>query len=440
MRGRTNLIGSGNLTINAETKQFTVAEGTQVIAGDFVEYQTQKDESLLANAYIDFYNQTKIGENLALTLSNRSLLLLKMINGQLKIINSYNEHVINDYLVLLDGSIVIRIADFPYIIRLKIENETFHVVCQAEEVPNNIKSDIIKLAEYNEKLYLIGNKRGEYSSSLQNYAYELVFYRFDISDVEKVLYIDKNENGADLERSYYFDFKSVLTVKDYIYIVYERKTYSTGLAEQYLMKIKIDDNTNNISHIEKIEQNVGMKQKPIVFYEKYIFWSYEDKIYLYNTSANIISSYIDLHNIGFLFGYHEYLKFSVFSKINNEKLALFYYSEDSGRNKHHETAVIQIDEATGNMSRISNIYGLSSQHSITQNIEVIYLDGIVNDIDAGYSGTTISYSISYNQQTNLLSDKIDTTSVKPYMGGSTLGVAKQSGSAGQEVEVYVPKI
>lgn len=438
MRGRTNVAGAGNIAINADIEQFTVAEGKSITAGDFVEYKTQQNEGLVANAYITFYNQTKIGENLLLTLSNDTLLLLKMDNGQLKIINSYNESIVYDYLVLSDGSIAIRIKDYPYITRLKVENDLFSVICQAEGITDNsIEYSNNRLAEYNEKLYLIGEKK--YTITTNPEKYGLVFYIFDISHAEKITYIDKKETDSDfIGTMEAYEIYSAFVIKDYIYLVEKLKKASYSDMEYRMIRITFDD-VNDLSGYEIVSQKIDAVQKPIVFHEKYIFWIYNFSIYLFNNNSKA-TNVIELSTLGFYRGTISsdwLLPRCVFSKVNNEKLSLFNCADPKGTFYSYETAIIQIDELTGNVNKISNIFVPDIKFK-AWHTEVVYLEGTINNIYE-INGTTKSYYASYNQETNVLSDQVDTAFVKPYVGGSAIGVAKQSGVSGQTIEVYVPK-
>lgn len=438
MRGRTNVGGgSGGVFIKADTKNFIVSEGESVTAGDFVEYKTQQNEGLIANAYITFYDQTKIGENLLLTLSEGALLLLKMDKGQLKIINSYNESVVYDYLVLSDGSIVIRVKDYPYITRLKVESDLFNVICQAENVTDNPVYGNNRLAEYNGKLYLIGEKKYTTTNSEK---YGLVFYVFDISNAEKITYIDKKETDSDFIGTMdMYEIYSTFVVKDYIYLVERLRKYSYNDTEYRIIRITFDD-VNDLSGYEIVSQKIGEAQKPIVFYEKYIFWIYNFSIYLFNNNSKA-TNVIGLDTLGFYKGTISsdwLLPRCVFSEVGSGKLSLFNCADPKGTFYTYETAIIQIDELTGNINKISNIFEPNIKYK-AWNTEVVYLEGTINNIYK-INGTTRSYYVSYDQETNVLSDQVDTAFVKPYVGGSAIGVAKQSGISGQMIEVYVPKV
>lgn len=440
MKGRTNVGGGGTLAINGETEKFTVADGARVAAGDFVEYRTQQNESLLSNSVVDTYDHVQIAENLAITLSNNALLLLKMVNGQLKIINSYNDYVVTDYTLLSDGGIAVRVNISPYIIKIKVENEQFQFICSAEGIPADYPSSRIRsLVEYNGKLYLFGSV--SYIET-RNIRYELKFYRFDITDSEQILYIDfseTEENNGFFGAWSEFEIVSSFVLNDYIYFVNGYMSTSSGNTLYRLQRFKINDETKEPSNLENISREINTQQKPITFYGKYVFWAYSNEIYLYNANAKTTIN-VGLASIGF--AAHSSASTpeqNAFSKINNDKLALFCRIYNN--NKHvYETAIIQIDEFTGNMNRISNIFNPSFENLSATFVEVMYLNGVVNDIMRYSNNTSKTYSILYNPETNILSDEVDTTSVKPYTGGSTLGVSKQSGTSGQKIEVYVPKI
>lgn len=437
MRGRTNAGGNGNLAINGNIAQFKIEDGISVTAGDFVEYKTQISESTVTNSELILGMQTQIGENLAITQSNGQLLLLKMVNNQLKIIYSYNNHIVTGYDVLSDGTIAVKVSGEPYLVRLKIENEMLQYICAADGIPEDsgLRKNYAPFpVECNGKLYLVGI--GVYDDSY----YHIFYDQFDILDKTRITYENEGLNdkkifqGPDLGGVVQMEHCLALGENIYVFATYTNTNTYRGGSLGYRIRI----NEDMSSEAESSTSNsafTARNGKPISFFNKYILSVTIDEIVLHNANSKQISSYA-LKDFGFNMPSASIDRYVAISKIGNDRFALFYAASRS--KEYFQTSVFKVNENIGDIEIEGNIFKPSFSDLQCSESGAIYLNGIINDT-IYYSGKTRSYAVSYNPQSGILSDEVDTTLVKPYNGGASIGVAKQSGAGGQKIEVYIPK-
>lgn len=430
MRGRTNITGGG-MNLNADVQEFTVASGKNVVSGDFVSYYTTVSEKALISSPFSTYDHTDIGNGLCIVLSNNILYLLKLTENGLEIVDAYNDYTTIDYALLSDGSIALCIEESPYLIRVSVSSERFGYVCSVSGEPSDIFAGLTAyyVSEHNGELYLFSSKNSD--SYLR-----LSVYLFDVSNSSKITYkitiaSDKyfenwkmsGNNGEYRHRIY-----KPIFVGDYLF------AFSDTNYDDSLNKIFIDKNAPSIELVGAIKYSYAIPEKIFAFYDKYLLWKRQgvQPVYcLYNIKTDAITTY-ELKNFGFA------VSGTYTTDINTSLVGdggfCVLYTESNVRGQN---GIFKIREATGDLSLASNIFVPTfSQHFDSSG--VIYLDGTVNNV-AYSSGRTYTYVYSYEPSAELLTEKVNKNYVQPYTGGLAIGVAKQSGKAGQSIEVYVAK-
>lgn len=437
MRGRTNITGGG-MNLNAETKEFTVASGKNVVAGDFVSYYTTVSEKVFSSSEFSTFDHAQIGDGMCLCINEKALYLLKQTENGIEVVSAYNDYSVFDFCVLSDGSVAVSVLGTPYIVRLRISNNGFQFVCSASGIP----TDSIKasnggcLAEHEGKLYFF-NSFFEYVSQNKSHSMYVSPYIFDISKSTQLSYI----SGTASKNTYTIweridsgvtRLSKAMFVNNNLYIVSLVRGYlSTSNITGDIAELEIVANT--LEYKESVGAFDG-KQCPISFYDKYIFWTDGINIHLYNVMSGNEKAY-RLDNFGFSSNVTETSKRTTkFSKVENGAVAIFFYG-GSGK-KYSQTAVFEINEAPGDVLLKSNIFNPSFT-SYSNDIGVICIGDTINDIV--YSNRSYSYVINYDKSAELLTEKENKSYVEPYTGGLAIGVAGQSGQSGQTIEVYVAK-
>lgn len=430
MRGRTNAGGSGTLAIKGNVEQFKVMEGTSVVAGDFVEYKTVKGENILSHTDIRQGKTEQIGENLIVTKSKESLLLLKVVEDKLNIVASYNEKKVNGFCAMSDGRIAVSVNSAPYLVILKIENDLFII---STEATDSMPAPASSVEEFNNKLYLIRARR-------ETHSYYATFYVF-LKNEDETISLEKTDDtniSFDVSTNY-SAFNTFILENHICYILYE--TDSSGeieLERSGAITIKEDG-------FEKYKFGFYVDAEsfsPITFFGKYAFWGKREYFYIKNISSGEEIK-INATSFGFVIksNYLNYCK-SAYAKYGEDKFAVFFFGGEREA-KYYQVATFQLNKNSGTITRLSDIF-IPGFTELTQSINrnefgMFFFEN--NVIPTQYaSNTTYDYMIAYDNNSNQLSDQIDKNYVKTYEKGPTMGVAKQSGTGGQKIDVYVPKV
>lgn len=434
MRGRTNAGGSGNLVIKGDVGQFKVEEGTRITAGDFVEYKKQKNVSILSYSDIGDGKKMQIGENLIAAISNKSLILLKMINGKLNIVASYNEKEVTGFCLIESGKLAVSVSTAPYLVKLQIENDIFVNTNTADwgETCPIVENEIVCGAEEIEgKIYLLSLLATASDSK------RLACYIFDLSSDGGLVYSGVNIlYPSFIRQTGNYIFYGTFSVGNLIVAYFQN---GSSPPFKYLYTAKIDEENNQIVKGDICgDEKLGRDSffYPIVFFDKYVVFSSDEYIYccnsISNTSEKILST-----SLGFSAAdsYGEKIYMAI-SKCQEDKMAIFFHSSDETVN--YQVCVFQVN-SSGTITRASDIFELDIANSGSA-INIFFAENTVNATIYSTGNPTNCYALSYNEISHWLTDYIDADYVRPYSGGEAMGVAKQSGTSGQKIEVYVPKL
>lgn len=431
MRGRTNAGGSGTLAIKGNVEQFKVAEGTSVAVGDFVEYKTVKSENVLSYNRVQQEKTEQVGVDLIVTKSKGSLLLLRVAEDKLNIIASYNEKKVNGFCTMSDGRIAVSVNDEPYLVILKIENDLFII---STEATDSMPAPASSVEEFNNKLYLIQARK-------ESSVYYATFYVF-LENEDSTISLEKTDD-TNIEFIRTSEYKVVLNTfilgSNICYIIYGEDS-SGNIRSENSGAITIKEDGFG-------KYNLGFDGDaksffPITFFDKYAFWGKTNAFYLKNISSGEKTG-INADSFGFVWKESNlnYCK-SAYAKYGEDKFAIFFFGGER-EVKYYQVATFQLNKNSGTITRLSDIF-IPEFTELTQSIGhnvfgMFFFEN--NVIPTQYANNaTYDYMIAYDNNSNQLSDQIDKNYVETYKGGNTMGVAKQSGTGGQKIDVFVPKL
>lgn len=435
MRGWTNIAGGG-INLNAGIQEFTVANGKSVVAGDFVELYTIESESVLTYANIKQGKTAQISENLVITQSGETLYLLKMEEGRLNIVDSYSEKAVGGFCITENGGIAVAIKSSPYLVKLKVQNGFLAKDSEAQSVDDISPGTLygISVEEKDGRLYVIGSTRTQ-SGSTYHYTGRILIFKENAGGnmaPETTSYITFNLLSG-VTTPYYIS--GTFSAGGYIFCCLDSEAYKS----KSIVKISIQGSE---ASIESISTNAVNSLFPVTFYNKYAIWASQgtdgSNLYIYNAQSNSVEQ-IDMSGFGFPVASDYDSKKrtrAAYAKYEDDKLAIFF---SGGGSTYLNVAVFKVSNS-GNLQGLSNIFKVEYESaSFTEaDVYLFFLNRTVNPA-CYFSSATHCLAVSYNAGSHELTDFVQPDYVKPYEGGSAIGVAKQSGTSGQAVEVYVAK-
>lgn len=435
------------MNLNAEVQEFTVANGKNVVSGDFVSYYTTASENILISTEFSTYDHVQIGNGMCINQSNGVLYLLKQTENGLEILDAYNNYSVLDFEVLSDGSVVACITESPKLIRLMISNDSFQYVCSASGTISSVLESTGSLysIEYEGYLYVFLPSTQTVPETNQTATIALSVYLYDISQDDAMEYIKTVADKITTTEAWQYSTATSLRlykplIAGEYFCVPTKITWGSGSGastKSYITKFKVSNQA--VVYISEKATSFEGRQKMQSFHGKYLFYAYEEYLMLFNTANDSIATY-SLSNFGFANGEYDIY----YSKISNDKIAIFFAGIAAYASKGvvRENGIFEINKATGSIMLTTNIFkpvfSLHGTYNSASRNGIICVDELVNDIVYN-DGMSCSHTISYEPDAGLLTEKTNKSYVQPYTGGLAIGVAKQSGTAGQSIEVYVAK-
>lgn len=470
MRGRTNISGGGNgLAINGSIEQFQVAEGNTIVAGDFVEYEKlEQEEYFDSNHYGKVYPGFKnvvipYKENIYVFLSameNSVVHLAKLVRfekGSLEIIYNFPDiYGEGNFYIMESGEFVVKsISGYIYIYRYE----------------NDVVTLISSIAVSN------SNDSGTGICSLKNLILDISYnycyiYRYGESEINYFGYKSFQSGGTSASSVHVRCFP----VSDNIVMV-----FSFISSYVYLTTLEIIDDGEDITYTQNrstlfnnastgspagyyVQGNIQCVDKKVLvtrggfndeisFSDTYIY-SWEDEFYKNNFQFNpfTIIKYEGFYDdFQYLVPYSnltvQFVKNNVImvacmpvsysSKsytYTRDKLVIFRIELDWENYLMKYSNMVQYDPTEEIESTANFGFGWGNFFEDNEgNIIYIYQRGNVED-------NTGRYLLNLNYNNGILSLGEQTNLVKPYSGGSAMGIAKDSGTAGDTIDVYVPSI
>lgn len=515
MRGRTNVGGGGTAEIYADTELFTVAEGSNVTAGNFVQYKLERNErkydTNIGCSYSFYKSQNEAPK--VLPCGNGKYIRRYKNNNETNVywfnIIDTNEgfnvlssiSIKNDYIpsfcLLNDGNIAICYMEKnnSFVVRI-YEIENYFNQLGVYEFSNEMVGDIgwthitqlknTKIVLTNKNNYCICNYisgvveedfYGNFEISYEIGRYSLV--PSCVGDNDWNLYTIENDKFLLFPFLDYYD--SINETYNVIYFVNLYKVENKNL--ELISSVEYSKYSGNIRYGSKEDYQVnrciwgnafetngkvlfsdGKKNDNsyIDCYETMIFYTLFDNIMqskkinifeivknefpgFYNEIFNKELSSLSSGTVQFVSDnifYVAVLPQNIYRVSNDEFLYLnpnnktaivrMEYEPNSGEFKKSNIVTFEIEDKD---ARYFLGYG---QFFANESGDVYYLYETGFDLTNEKSGRWIM-KLSYKN--GILSIGESTGLVENYnASGAAIGVAKQSGSAGQQVEVYVPKV
>lgn len=450
MRGRTN-IGTGGMAINGVVKQFRVEEGKTITAGDFVNYQSYSvsDVFTLISSKKNVKNAKQIEDNIYAVSMGNELYLIEYDGERSEILSLYNDHVINSFDVLSDSSIICSVKAYPYVVRLK-------------KIGN-----ALALQNYT-------SENTEVINSIFCFVYRNVFCVLDLPDTSVPANPDLRVHFYDISNDYDITYNSTKIVfagggeENYIKkplcnfaIINNEVYYIGGLGGDKrnvayhlgLYRLNIDFNTYNCITSAVIPDLIGnvisvipgnyesfsgffeaCNPTPAVIDNKYyiVFWGNyvksESDLELYAYVCNIVNKTVSVQSMASL-GFDKTKTGALCSNtLDNDKFLVMTDKQSAILKLNYGTLITQSNIYNNPLHYDDSIGG-----SVLENgLKFSFIAGE----DDGVKGINLQTNMDYSTISEVAKENI----VQPWeTKADATGVAKQSGVAGEIIEVYVPQ-
>lgn len=416
MRGKTN-IGGGGIAINATVEQKTIKSGN-IIAGDFVEYYSEPeylDQTTVVNFIFDF------GDYLIARPGNGSYITAFKDGEQVDTYAEYNCYYVDkcgDYIIFFDhmqGIIGV----------LSIVNDRFNLVSTLN----------INLAYDNNNKYAIAGGGGKVCVIKENENSSPYYPTVVICDISNsgILSNFHVSNPAEAHRE-------VIAAQFYNGYFYVMMNGNGGYYHSYKLEIDAQNEvTIGPSIGEGFIKNAGFK----IVYKKGAIFGYAYHDGTSSSSGTTNDGYLVLRNVATgntiskkIANYGEVLSIISDGYMINSKRALI-----SGAYVTKWFVLCRFNENTFEITELDTVEAPSPN----------YIDKMIDYNLAGVKNNTIyvQYEVdTYISPNNLylfeiingntVQDFSDHQYVKTYQNNNPIGVAKDSGTAGDTIDVYIP--
>lgn len=421
MKGRTNISGgSGGLAINSDIISAEVTGGN-IVAGDFVSYESSEKLSLIEGVAVG--SLTHVKDDYYVSISNGGLHLLIYNGSSVETKFVYNEVSILAICILSDYGILC--AASGKFIKLKIENDELILVFAIETtIPNNPQFMFV----WEDNLICIAHG----ANTAYLYCY---FYDFSLEDNNIVYrrYKDLSlSTQLNANTSWTFGSFEVFSGNVYFLLSYSTSSDYKSVASLTINYLNDTFEFNNYRFMTKPSSGIsyggvaiGKKIRDkyyIVFYKP---WSssvsYTFSVLVYNLASGTYSTYNGLFDSSFVHSI-----FLISTEFEDGKFALLF---------NEKIALLQMDESVQmplllgqpfEFTSVKNVSGIAKrEHSFVITVP-------------SSQDTTCLFLSSDDNDTNIVSE-INKDKVKLWDGNVwTIGVAKDSGTEGDTIDVYVP--
>ena len=426
MRGRTNVGGGNGIFVNGDIDFYTITEGNSITAGDFVSRKIIPQIQSVYNNSITIRGGDKISDDMYLFLINNYLTLFRYNGTNISIVRTYTTYTTEDYAYDPETGRIwgVVYSDTGYnIVQFEIQNEKIVFINKYEENIGD-RSTYCYYAKENifYRVYGVGSSVG--------YGYtDIIIEKYMISEnnsIErasetirkegignsrslavkrkignKIYFTISSTWGREQDTKSYYERMGVLSISDtsVFDILY---SYSFGYKVGNLTTSTVVEKNNKCIFLASAEKGK----------EKLIIVDLETNTHAEFGLINILSTMSDLG-----YGYYElsdFLTESLFLLKKNEKCFLLEYNQDTGQIQQYS-----------NMVEIKDFYVNGA--FLNQGNDIILL---------GINGKTIKFEFD---GTMLLSGE-DQKIIQPYDKDiGSIGLAKNSGKAGDSIAVYVPR-
>ena len=405
MRGRTNA-SNGGIFLNATTDDFEVATGNSIVAGDFVEYHYDTgveplNSTFKINAYlVDNTTHTYIG------VIGDYPTLFTYINKEITIVATYQ--TATTCLIMLDATHYFVFNDTTRKVGL-ISCTTSAITLITEEYSTSSSAFSFVRVNATTMAYKHNNSNYIYVASTDANYTTISINSKNINATFNIAGATSNSIVIVQSTSSYSTYTNNFTILDPITLnqtdYFEIKSYDYSL--RCLPEIVFNDRYLLVWTTQKVGSS------PIKYYQKIIVIDTVDKREVVNTSFTD-ASYTSTINVSLANSQNEFIVYEWLTVGGVSQNYMYWVKFDS------TLSSLTVSVYTSNLkSGIIYTFGAKTFALMVNNEGYINLDTSSGKVIAG----------------------TPTNRVKEWTGsGNPLGVAKQSGNAGDTIAVYIPQV
>lgn len=436
MRGRTNVNGVGELAVNGDVRQFEVAEGASVVAGDFMEmiYNPQFKTLLQQSGNVDFIYY--ISENLYVGVMADGIRLFDTING-INIMDSYTAKMVYG---------IVKISENLFLAECQLSRVTFRITDRKIIIINeysgesNLDSDsyyyfVDMVKKYDVVLTVV--------TQLSKVIFTVINLEDFSSEVSEVLLQDnmagkRTHYFGSVENTFYFAcyFEEKNYLKSYFYNI----SFANGIFAK-----NEEDSTSDSNFNYKV---IWPMKKKLFFdrFEIYVSLSGSSYIYTNLVIRDIVTRNTNLVPVTTHLDSERYPNMVAISELNenNDFLATFFYKGDIyGTPTKCHVVAFNINPVTYDIT----IKSSAVDSNVNVGNEVCQI--IFNVKDSYYSfydwfrGSSSKTGKIYVEMLTYKNGSVSVGNpqniVRRYTGAiNPFGIAKETGRSGQRIDVFVP--
>lgn len=443
MRGRTNVGGGNGIFVNGNIDFYTIVEGNSITAGDFVSRKIIPEIQEVYGANVSITGGEKVGENLYLFLVGDYLRILEYNGNEIKIIYTYSAQTYSLYSVDNATGKVWALKDNG-IDRFEVSG-TKLVYFDEFDLPQTgilatyVNDEVLSI------LYTYYKNSSYYGLAVQRYNIEGENLISDESGNKIISEALRNNEkkvlsiyGGRIYFAAYGNWSYRITTGTSPVPTYELRYINSG----YIYRVDLSQEIGNIS-LETLKTiydggSSGTTSAPSSTYKISEIVEIGENNILVAYYARIGNNTINtaLHHINLESGTENVFPFSDFEM--EESSSYFSLSHTIGENKFiassgKDYAVLELNAQTLRITRISNIlstiYGTYNS-SIIQENNICFIVNYLQKLDA------ILFTIVDGKLDSSGEQKIIQSYDKNI---GSIGLAKNSGKAGDTIAVYIPR-
>lgn len=418
MRGRTNA-SNGGIFLNATTDDFEVATGNNIVAGDFVEYHYDTAEKTISgSSFSEECFLVDATAKLYITRLSGYATLITYDNGTITIEDSYTTAQSTELVKYNDTTYLSTSGD---VFTVDVANKTL-----------TLSSNINKTFQHKVGNYLVSVERS--GSSTVTYTVKT----FSCADLSNITLVDTksvtDQSGSQLVIGKSFNdgvcfainlvYNSGSSHMAYVKLVFAYIDLSNGLITSIQSKALFDDSPSSSvsSFFYFVGNAIGDRYIYVHYYHGYSgHYTYKDEIY--DTASRDLKNSLSFAN-------NNYTVRSNYFERNGYYYWLVYTAET---NNVFSAVLYKTDIVTG-------LSELCDSISVTVNTSPLWVFANNDFALLRVSSPSIYYKIVKAINDQIVEGTL-TDTVQEWSGGlNPLGVAKQSGNAGDTIAVYIPQV
>lgn len=427
MRGRTNA-SNGGIFLNATTDTFEVATGNTIVAGDFCEYvyDTEIKTLTTATSTYDLLNVQKLDNGLYVASYLNYFTVLQMSSGVLSVINQTQYGVLSNtgrLCVMSNNRVAVISLDSStyYLTVFSVASDGTVTQLAQESVGTTVSS------AYNTSISYLGNMGGNvvacvHSSYLRSSATDTItLHAIDITDTSSVGHYSRNITSG---MTYNNNFNVIGFGNNKVAYIIKGSSSSSGTVYYYEKVV-----TYNEGFEETVSTSITSSTFSSLAGNLVNYYPDDNKTYFYNGAGLFDASTDAFYSISYsTIG----LSASIDKAINIGNNKAIIYSNS----KYYQ---IEFNTASHSFTLLSDT-PLSNESGTIVSVSLALGNVVLLSYYRNYSSTyTIRYAtLSIDDSGNVELGGV-TNTVQEWQGsGNPMGVAKQSGTAGDTIEVYIP--